>query len=80
MLEAAYEATLWAGVLNAQRNAANVVLLTRLGGGVFGNDSDWIHSAMRRALRKSVGFGLDVRLVSYGPPSRELMQMAEDFR
>ena len=79
VLEAAYEATLWAAVLNAQRDAANVVLLTRLGGGVFGNDSDWIHSAMRRALRKAVGFGLDVRLVSYGPPSRELMQMTEDF-
>ena len=40
ILQAAYEATLWAAVLNAQRSASNVVLLTRLGGGAFGNDDD----------------------------------------
>ena len=37
VLEAAYEATLWAGVLNARRGASPVVLLTRVGGGAFGN-------------------------------------------
>src|SRR5262249_32275241 len=31
ILEAAYEATLWAGVLNSRRGASNIVLLTRLG-------------------------------------------------
>lgn len=79
VLEAAYEATLWAGVLNGRRGSSNVVLLTRLGGGAFGNLDDWIHAAMRRALDKVKGFGLDVRLVSYGAPSRELLQMARDF-
>ena len=79
VLEAAYEGTLWAGVLNARRGNSNVVLLTRLGGGAFGNDDDWIHSAMHRALHKAAGFGLDVRLVSYGAPSRELLQLARDF-
>jgi hypothetical protein len=38
VLEAAYEATIWAAMLNAQRGASNVVLLTSLGGGAFGND------------------------------------------
>ena len=38
ILEAAYEATLLAGVLNADRGASDRVLLTRLGGGAFGND------------------------------------------
>jgi Patatin-like phospholipase len=33
VLEAAYEATMWAAVLNAQRSASNRVLLTSLGGG-----------------------------------------------
>jgi len=79
VLEAAYESTLWAGVLNARRGNSNVVLLTRLGGGAFGNDDDWIHAAMHRALHKAAGFGLDVRLVSYGAPSRELLKMAQDF-
>ena len=50
VLEAAYEATMWATVLNAQRGASNVVFLTFLGGGAFGNHSSWIHAAMRRAL------------------------------
>jgi len=38
VLEAVYEATLWAAALNAQRGVSNIVLLTRLGGGAFGND------------------------------------------
>ena len=37
VLQAAYEATMLAAVLNAQRGASNVVLLTQLGGGAFGN-------------------------------------------
>jgi hypothetical protein len=32
VLEAAYEATMWATMLNAQRGASNVVFLTLLGG------------------------------------------------
>jgi hypothetical protein len=50
VLDAAYEATVLAGVLNARRGGSNVVLLTRLGGGAFGNDDAWIDAAMRRAL------------------------------
>jgi hypothetical protein len=51
VLEAAYEATMWAAVLNAQRGASNIVLLTSLGGGAFGNDETWINSALRRPLK-----------------------------
>jgi len=79
VLEAAYEATMWAAMLNAQRGASNVVLLTSLGGGAFGNEESWIHAAMRRALKTSLGFDLEVKLVSYGTPSRAILQMAEDF-
>ena len=69
VLDAAYEATLWAAVLNCRQGGSNIVLLTMLGGGAFGNATDWIHTAIRRALKKAQGHGLDVRLVSYGPPS-----------
>src|ERR1035437_10545 len=79
VLQAAYEATMAAAVLNAQRGASSVVLLTQLGGGAFGNHDDWIHAAMWRALKMMSEFALDVRLVSYGTPSREILQMAEDF-
>ena len=51
VLEAAYEATMWAAVLNAQRGASNVVFLTLLGGGAFGNHGSWIHAAMRAGPR-----------------------------
>ena len=50
VLDAAYEATVLAAVLNARRGASNIVLLARLGGGAFGNDDAWIDAAMRRAL------------------------------
>jgi hypothetical protein len=79
VLEATYEATIWAAVLNAQRGASNVVLLTQLGGGAFGNQDDWIHAAMLRALKMMSRFALDVKLVSYGTPSRASLQMAEEF-
>ena len=79
VLEAAYEATMWATVLNAQRGASNVVLLTRLGGGAFGNREGWIDGAMRRALELMRGLDLDVRHVSYRMPSQAIAQMAEQL-
>lgn len=79
ILQAAYEATMWAAVLNAMRGASNTVLLTRLGGGAFGNDDDWIHAAMHRALSAAREFDLDVKLVSYKTPSRAQLQMVEHF-
>jgi hypothetical protein len=66
VLEAAYEATLWAGVLNARRGTSNIVLLTRLGGGAFGNDDAWIDRALQRALDLAKDCDLDVRMVQYG--------------
>lgn len=79
VLEAAYEATLFAGALNAGRGVSNTVLLTQLGGGAFGNRDEWIHTAMRRALKSVSSFGLDVKLVSYGQPSRILLDLAQEF-
>jgi hypothetical protein len=60
VLEAAYEATLLAAVLNARRGASRQVLLTRLGGGAFGNDAAWIHLARQRALALVAGQDLEV--------------------
>lgn len=80
VLEGAYEATLCAAMLNAARGASPLVFLTRLGGGVFGNDESWIHEAMRRALRLVRGCALDVRIVSYGAVPPELRALAAEFR
>jgi hypothetical protein len=73
VLESAYEATLCAAVLNARLGGSNVVFLTLLGGGAFGNRSPWIHDAVQRALRLSGDYDLDVRMVSYGAPSRDVL-------
>ena len=80
VLEAAYEATLWAAVINARRGASNLVFLTRLGGGVFGNDDAWIDSALNRALTMVRDFGLEVRLVSFGtPPLPSMLALENTF-
>ena len=71
---------MWAAVLNAKRGGSNVVLLTRLGGGVFGNCDEWIDAAMRRALQKARAFDLNVKIVCYGSPSPAMMQMARVFQ
>ena len=79
VLEAAYEATLSAAVLNARRGRSNIVLLTSLGGGAFGNDEQWIHGAIARGLDIVRESALDVRLVSYGPPSPGFCAIARQF-
>lgn len=80
ILEAAYEATLCAAILNSRRTGSSIVLLTLLGGGVFGNDAGWIEAAMRRALGLFRDTNLDVRLVSCGAPAASTLRMVEDFR
>jgi hypothetical protein len=63
ILEATYEATFCAAVLNARRGASNMLLLTRVGGGAFGNADHWIDKAIQRSLRLFEGYALDVRHV-----------------
>ena len=46
--------------------AVNMVYLTLLGGGAFGNDDAWIGDGLLRAL--ALAGGMDVRIVSYGRP------------
>jgi hypothetical protein len=55
------------------------VLLTRLGGGAFGNDDRWIDDAMRRALTCVADRALDVRLVSFGAPHASLLRLEKAF-
>lgn len=66
VLEGAYEATLLAATEQALTDGSSTVLLTRLGGGAFGNDDAWIDDAMMRALRVVEYADLDIRIVCYG--------------
>jgi hypothetical protein len=80
VLEGAYEATLLAAALNRIRGGSNVVFLTHLGGGAFGNEADWITQAIRRALRVASSFDLDVRIVSYKSVSPGTSEIVKEFR
>lgn len=65
VLDAAYEATFAAAVINAVNTGANKIFLTLLGGGAFGNDDAWTMAAIERAFKIHADRGLDVRIVSY---------------
>ena len=80
ILEASYEATLCAAILNSVNNGNNRVFLTLLGGGVFGNDTDWIIRAIQRALNLYKDAGLDVAIVSYGSSNQDVKQLVRQAR
>jgi hypothetical protein len=80
VLEGAYEATLLAAALNKSRGGSNVVLLTHLGGGAFGNEADWITQAIRRALRATSHFDLDVKIVSHRSISSATSDIVAEFK
>lgn len=81
ILSAAYEATLYAAVLNAQKHpdepGAKRVFLTCLGGGVFGNPVRWITDAMDRAFEKFKDCDLNVFVVSYGRSDPDVLALQE---
>lgn len=80
VLEGAYEATLLAAAEQAIGGGSNTVLLTRLGGGAFGNADEWIDDAMRRALAIVEHAGLDIRLVCYGGVNASVRAIVEEWR
>jgi hypothetical protein len=79
VLEASYEATLLSAVQQSLAGGSNIVLLTRVGGGVFGNADAWIDDAIVRALGIVAHAGLDVRLVSFGMVHQSFRAIAERF-
>ncbi len=79
VLEASYEATLCAGILNAAANGSNRVFLTFLGGGAFGNQTPWIVDAIRRALHLYRNAELKVAIVSYGRSNPDVANLVAEF-
>lgn len=77
VLEASYEATICAAILNAKRNGNNRLFLTLLGGGAFGNETDWIIGGIRRALNLYKHADLDVAIVSYGSSKQSIRKLVK---
>lgn len=79
VLEAAYEATLCAALLNRSRSGSRQLFLTLLGGGAFGNEPAWILNALRRAINLHAPGGLNVSIVSYRSSNRGVRQLAAEY-
>ena len=77
VLEASYEATILAGLLNHQATGDPRVYLTLIGGGAFGNDDDWIVESIQRTVEMWINAPLDLNVVSYGR-SQPLIQTMID--
>jgi hypothetical protein len=79
VLEACYEATICASILNFSTTWRNKVFLTLVGGGVFGNNVSWIIDAIDRALSKYADYGLDAAIVSYRSPNSALAELLDKY-
>lgn len=79
VLEASYEATICAAILNSSLNGNRKVFLTLLGGGAFGNETDWIIDAIQRALNLYQNAHLDIVIVSYGSSKPSVQQLVKQF-
>ena len=75
ILEASYEATFCAGILNYLQNGNNTLYLTLIGGGAFGNKKEWITNAIHRSLNLYKHVGLDVAIVSYGDSNENIQEL-----
>lgn len=64
ILEASYEATLLAGIINFSETGNSDIFLTQLGGGVFGNQPSWIADSIQKAIRNSYKYQVPVRLIN----------------
>ena len=80
VLEAAYEATFCAAILNAASSGNNRLFLTLLGGGAFGNETDWITGAILRTLNLHRDSALDVAIVSYGSSNPAVQHLIRESR
>ncbi len=79
ILEASYEATLHTAILNFAKTGCRKVFLTLVGGGAFGNQTDWIIAAMQRSLTLVSQVDLEVSIVSYGRSNPEVKALIQQF-
>ncbi|MFN2262253.1 MAG: hypothetical protein ABR595_09345 [Psychroflexus sp.] len=79
ILEATYESTLYAAVLNMENNNSNKVFLTLVGGGAFGNEEHWILESLQKAIRKFKDIPLDITIVSYGRSNPNLVKCIHEI-
>jgi len=80
VLEASYEATICAAILNSLSTGNKHVFLTLLGGGAFGNRTEWITDSIERALALYEDWDLQVAIISYGASKPAVHRLVEQVR
>lgn len=66
ILNATYQATFYLALKNFKRTGNRQLFLTLVGGGAFGNEPEWILSAIKQSILKFSRTSLEVKIVSYG--------------
>ena len=79
ILEATYEATFYAALINLKNSGSNRLFLTLVGGGVFRNKTEWILDAINKSLNKFRNADLEVSVVSYGQSNERIKRMMDNF-
>ncbi len=80
ILEATYEATLYAALINLKKYNSNKVFLTLVGGGAFGNKPNWILESIQKTIQKFKHTALDIKIVSYGNSNTQLQQFISQIQ
>ena len=80
ILEATYEATFFAALLNFDKTGNNKVYLTLVGGGAFGNKDEWMFNSIRKTLIRFAYSPLDVKIVSYGKSNPSVIELIRSMR
>jgi hypothetical protein len=75
ILEATYESTFHAALLNYDKTGNDKVFLTLVGGGAFGNRTEWILDAIMKTIQIFKNAPLDVKIVSYGSSNKEVQKL-----
>ncbi len=78
ILNATYEAAFYAALINFERTGNPRLYLTLVGGGAFGNELEWIFSAIGNAINKFQNTPIDVRIVSYGCSNPAIRRFIDD--
>lgn len=79
VLDATYEATMYAAAINFNNTGNPRVFLTLVGGGAFGNHIRWIFEAIKKALATVKNIPLEVYIVSYGQSNFRVRQFVDGF-
>ena len=65
---------------NYEKTNNNKVFLTLIGGGVFGNEKEWIFNAIKKTIIKFLKTPLDINIVSYRTPNPDIQQLIDSIK